>query len=149
MACGQTTTAVPVSFTARSGRNSDCPSPESWTTLLKAPEAVQVTASTIDPAAVNSDHAATPLPCASDFSTSPAAPLPDVVMLTGFCQVPEDERTAISIEPPRSQAAEAVLFAPIEAETLGGVEMKPLVTDQMVVWGLHVPPNERYATCTR
>ena len=110
---------------------------------------VQVTASTTDPAAVIWDHAATPLLCASIFTTRPEGLPSPVEIATGACQAPEGERSASIIEPLESQVAEAPLFAPIEAETLVGVEMKPLVTDQMVVWGLHVPPNERCATCTR
>ena len=112
----QTTTAVPASFTARSGVNCDRPNPESWVTLLKTPEAVQVTASTADAVAVIWDHAATPLPCASDFTTSWAEPIPAAATSTGACQVPAGVRSAIRIELPTSQAAVALLlFAPIDA----------------------------------
>jgi hypothetical protein len=70
-------------------------------------------------------------------------------MVTGACQVPDDERKAISIELPASQAAVALLFAPSETERLCTVVMKLFVTEKKVVWELHAPPTERCAVCTR
>jgi hypothetical protein len=97
------------------------------------PEAVQVTASTADPAAVIWDHAATPLLCASVFTTRPEGLPTPVEIATGACQAPDGERSASIIEPLESQVAEALLFAPIEAERPLTVVMNLLVTEKMVV----------------